>query len=114
MYDRFQSAESRDTAGQETIGESEHQRTQTQGFEEIPWTASQRDERSKEMEQGMKKVLIACEESQTVCKAFRERGFEAYSCDIQPPSGGHPEWHIKGDVLPLLNGDISFTTVGGV
>lgn len=40
------------------------------------------------------KVLIACEESQTVCKAFRERGFEAYSCDIQEPSGGHPEWHI--------------------
>ena len=61
----------------------------------------------------MKKVLIACEESQTVCKAFRARGFEAYSCDIQDCSGGHPEWHIKGDVLPLLNGDISFTTVGG-
>lgn len=40
------------------------------------------------------KVLIACEESQTVCKAFRERGHEAYSCDIQEPSGGHPEWHI--------------------
>lgn len=61
----------------------------------------------------MKKVLIACEESQTVCKAFRARGFEAYSCDIQDCSGGHPEWHYKGDVLPLLNGDISFTTVGG-
>ena len=43
--------------------------------------------------EGMK-VLIACEESQTVCKAFRERGHEAYSCDIQEPSGGHPEWHI--------------------
>lgn len=42
------------------------------------------------------KVLIACEESQTVCKAFRERGHEAYSCDIQEPSGGHPEWHIVG------------------
>lgn len=39
------------------------------------------------------KVLVACEESQTVCKAFRARGFEAYSCDIQEPSGGHPEWH---------------------
>lgn len=38
------------------------------------------------------KVLIACEESQTVCKAFRERGHEAYSCDIQEPSGGRPEW----------------------
>lgn len=37
------------------------------------------------------KVLVACEESQTVCKAFRERGHEAYSCDIQEPSGGHPE-----------------------
>ena len=42
------------------------------------------------------KVLIACEESQTVCKAFRERGHEAYSCDIQEPSGGHPEWHVFG------------------
>lgn len=41
------------------------------------------------------KVLIACEESQEVCKAFRARGHEAYSCDIQEPSGGHPEWHIS-------------------
>lgn len=49
------------------------------------------------------KVLVACEESQAVCKAFRELGHEAYSCDIQDCSGGHPEWHIKGDVLPLLN-----------
>ena len=48
------------------------------------------------------KVLVACEESQAVCKAFREKGHEAYSCDIQDCSGGHPEWHIKGDVLPLL------------
>lgn len=40
------------------------------------------------------KVLIACEESQRVCIAFRKRGHEAYSCDIQEPSGGHPEWHI--------------------
>lgn len=45
------------------------------------------------------KVLIACEESQTVCLAFRELGFEAYSCDIQDCSGGHPEWHIKGCAL---------------
>ena len=45
------------------------------------------------------KVLVACEESQTVCKAFREMGFEAYSCDIQECSGGHPEWHIQGDAL---------------
>ena len=52
----------------------------------------------------MLKVLVACEESQEVCKAFRELGHEAYSCDIQPCSGGHPEWHIMGDVLPLLNG----------
>lgn len=60
------------------------------------------------------KVLIACEESQEVCKAFRERGHEAYSCDIQDCSGGHPEWHIKGDCLPLLNGDCTFMTEGGV
>lgn len=49
------------------------------------------------------KVLVACEESQAVCKAFREKGHEAYSCDIIECSGGHPEWHIQGDVLPLLN-----------
>lgn len=50
----------------------------------------------------MLRVLVACEESQEVCKAFRELGHEAYSCDIQECSGGHPEWHIKGDVLPIL------------
>lgn len=44
------------------------------------------------------KILIACEESQAVCKAFREKGHEAYSCDMLPCSGGHPEWHIQGDV----------------
>lgn len=49
------------------------------------------------------KVLIACEESQRVCTAFREKGHEAYSCDILEPSGGHPEWHITGDVIPILN-----------
>lgn len=49
------------------------------------------------------KVLVACEESQRVCVAFRERGHEAYSCDIVKPSGGHPEWHIKQDVLTILN-----------
>ena len=54
-------------------------------------------------------VLVACEESQRVCTAFRERGHTAWSCDIQPCSGGHPEWHILGDCLPLLNGDCSFT-----
>jgi len=60
------------------------------------------------------KVLVACEESQRVCIAFRERGHEAYSCDIQPCSGGHPEWHIQDDVLPLLNGRCAFRTVDNV
>lgn len=58
-------------------------------------------------------VLVACEESQAVCKAFREKGHNAYSCDIQEESGGHPEWHILGDCLPLLNGSCTFTTRGG-
>lgn len=49
------------------------------------------------------KVLVACEESQAVCKAFRERGHEAYSCDTQECSGGHPEWHIQSDALKILN-----------
>ena len=49
------------------------------------------------------KILIACEESQTVCKAFRVKGHEAYSCDILLPSGGHPEWHIQDDVLKHLD-----------
>ena len=44
-------------------------------------------------------VLIACEESQTVCKAFRAKGHNAYSCDILECSGGHPEWHIVGDAI---------------
>lgn len=61
-----------------------------------------------------KKILIACEESQRVCTAFRERGFEAYSADIQEPSGGHPEWHIHGDVLNVLNGGGEFSTMDGV
>lgn len=59
------------------------------------------------------KILIACEESQAVCIAFRERGHEAYSCDLQDCSGGHPEWHFKGDCLPLLNGFCEFVTMGG-
>lgn len=50
------------------------------------------------------KVLVACEESQTVCSAFRELGHEAYSCDLQEPSGGHPEWHILGDALVSIEG----------
>ncbi len=56
------------------------------------------------------KVLIACEESQAVCKAFREKGHEAYSCDIIECSGGHPEWHIQRDVLKVLNGHCIFVT----
>lgn len=48
------------------------------------------------------RVLVACEESQEVCKAFRELGHEAYSCDIEPCSGGHPEWHLRCDALELL------------
>lgn len=59
------------------------------------------------------KVLIACEESQRVCIAFRERGHEAYSCDIQDCSGGHPEWHIKGDALEAMRGG-TITTCDGV
>lgn len=59
------------------------------------------------------RVLVACEESQEVCKAFRAFGHEAYSCDIQECSGGHPEWHIKEDVSPLLNGNCKFETVDG-
>lgn len=56
------------------------------------------------------KVLVACEESQEVCKAFRELGHEAYSCDLQECSGGHPEWHIQGDALSVLKGDCTFYT----
>lgn len=48
------------------------------------------------------KILVACEESQAVTKEFRRLGHEAYSCDIAPCSGGHPEWHLQQDVLPLL------------
>jgi hypothetical protein len=59
------------------------------------------------------RVLVACEESQAVCKAFREKGHEAYSCDIIECSGGHPEWHIMQDVLPLLNGRCTFATTDG-
>ena len=50
------------------------------------------------------RVLVACEESQAVCKAFRALGHESCSCDIQECSGGHPEWHIKADALDLLEG----------
>ena len=60
------------------------------------------------------KILVACEESQAVCKAFREKGHEAYSCDIIECSGGHPEWHIQEDVTWLLNGHCTFKTVNGL
>ena len=60
------------------------------------------------------KVLVACEESQEVCKAFRALGHEAYSCDIQECSGGHPEWHIQGDALLSLKGGRLFTVDGQI
>ncbi len=59
------------------------------------------------------KILVACEESQRVCKAFRAKGHEAYSCDIEFCSGGKPEWHIWSDVKPLLDGDCTFRTCDG-
>lgn len=48
------------------------------------------------------RILVACEESQAVCTEMRRLGHEAYSCDIQPCSGGHPEWHLQVDALELL------------
>lgn len=56
-------------------------------------------------------ILVACEESQAVCIECRKLGHNAFSCDIQPCSGGHPEWHIQQDVIPLLNGNCEFDTV---
>lgn len=56
------------------------------------------------------RILVACEESQAVTKELRALGHEAYSCDIEACSGGHPEWHIMADVLPLLNGFCFFHT----
>ena len=58
-------------------------------------------------------ILVACEESQRVTEEFRKRGHIAYSCDLLPTSGTHPEWHIQSDVLPLLNGDCNFQTMDG-
>ena len=52
----------------------------------------------------MPRLLVGCEESQRVCMAFREIGWEAYSCDLMPCSGGHPEWHIQDNVLCHLEG----------
>ena len=59
------------------------------------------------------KILVACEESQAVTIELRRLGHEAYSCDIVDCSGYHPEWHIKEDVLPLLNGGCQFNTMDG-
>jgi hypothetical protein len=59
-------------------------------------------------------ILIACEESQRVCTEFRLMGHNAFSCDIIECSGGHPEWHVMQDVLPLLNGDCAFETTDGI
>lgn len=59
------------------------------------------------------KILVACEESQAVTVELRRLGHEAYSCDIAECSGGHPEWHIMQDVLPLLNGRCEFSTTDG-
>ena len=63
---------------------------------------------------GEMKILVACEESQAVTIELRRLGHEAYSCDIEPCSGGHPEWHLQQDVLPLLDGDCEFYTSDGV
>jgi len=59
------------------------------------------------------KILVACEESQAVTIELRKLGHEAYSCDIEPCSGGHPEWHIQNDVLPIINGNCGFWAMDG-
>ena len=59
------------------------------------------------------RILVACEESQAVTIELRKFGHEAYSCDIEPESGGHREWHIMGDVTSLINGDCTFCTTDG-
>ena len=58
-------------------------------------------------------ILVACEESQAVTIELQRLGHRAFSCDLMECSGGHPEWHIQGDVLPLLNGDCEFQTMDG-
>lgn len=58
-------------------------------------------------------ILVACEESQAVTIEMRKKGHNAFSCDVIDCSGGHPEWHIKQDVLPLLDGRCRFTTIDG-
>ena len=60
------------------------------------------------------KVLVACEESQRVCMSFRNKGHNAYSCDLQDCSGGFPQYHIKGNVLDYINGHCEFITCDSV
>ena len=59
-------------------------------------------------------VLVACEESQAVCTAFRRQGARAFSCDLQECSGGHPEWHIRCDVRQVIDGECTFNTMDGL
>jgi hypothetical protein len=59
-------------------------------------------------------VLIACEESQTVCASFRKLGFNAYSCDLVECSGGHPEWHLLGDALDVIKNNGGITQDGNL
>ena len=54
------------------------------------------------------KILVACEESQAVTIELRKLGHEAYSCDIEPCSGGHPEWHLQQNVIPLLKEKVGY------
>lgn len=58
------------------------------------------------------RVIVGCESSQVVCKAFRELGHEAYSCDILPCDGDNPEWHIQADILTVINGGFFRTQAG--
>lgn len=69
-------------------------------------------------------ILIGCEESQAICLAFRELGFQAFSCDLKPCSGGHTEWHLQMDVfeaiklkkwhLAIFHPDCTYLTVSGL
>ena len=58
----------------------------------------------------MAKILVACEESQAITKAFRKLGHEAFSCDLLPCSGGHPEWHYQQDVFEVIDNGIGIET----
>ena len=72
-------------------------------FSRKPWPVSNRLHRhGAKNAQDMGLVLIGCEESQTICLAFRKLGHEAYSCDLKPCSGGHPEWHLQMDVFEAI------------